>query len=315
VRFLYLSLGVTLAGAVALAQPSTTTTYISDINGGREEASSVQTSGQSSDHTRTERWQSINGRSVPLEQVEERVIQEGPAGKVTERLVKKFSPTGELASTERLVTEERKTTGGSTMHQTVFRSDINGSMRQEEQRTTETRGTGPNTTSETTIARPTLNGGLETVEKRSVVTTGTDAAQRSNEIVYRLSPNGGMVEALRQVTVSTKQKNQSTANTSFYEPGVSGSLELARQSESTTTKAPDGRETTEVNLYARAVDGRVQENGAPQQIKEQQIIQRRKNSDGSVTETLSVRRPSISDPGLLGDLQKISETRCTGKCD
>jgi hypothetical protein len=310
-----LSLGLTLAGAAALAQPSTITTYISDINGRSEEASSFQTSGQSSDHTRTERWQSINGRSIPLEQVEERVIQEGPGGKVTERLVKKFSPTGEPASTERIITEERKTTSGSTMHQTVFRTDVNGAMRQEEQRTTETRGTGPNTTSETTIARPTLNGGLETVEKRSAVTTGTDAAQRSSEIVYRLSSNGEMYEALRQVTESTKQKDQSTANTSYYEPGVSGSLELARQSASTTTKGSDGRETTQVNLYARAADGRLQENGAPPQIKEQQIIQRRKNADGSITETLSVRRPSISDPTLLGGVQKISETRCTGKCD
>jgi hypothetical protein len=107
-----LSLGLTLAGAAALAQPSTITTYISDINGRSEEASSIQTSGQSSDHTRTERWQSINGRSIPLEQVEERVIQEGPGGKVTERLAKKFSPTGEPASTERIITEERKTTSG-----------------------------------------------------------------------------------------------------------------------------------------------------------------------------------------------------------
>jgi hypothetical protein len=33
-----------------------------------------------------------------------------------------------------------------------------------------------------------------------------------------------------------------------------------------------------------------------------------------VVETVSVRRPSVSDPNRLGDLQKVSETLCQGKC-
>ena len=72
---------------------------------------------------------------------------------------------------------------------------------------------------------------------------------------------------------------------------------------------------TEVNLYQRSIDGRIQERGAPQQIKEQQVIERRKVPDGSVVETLSVRHPSLSDPTKLGGLQPLSETVCTGKCD
>ena len=35
-------------------------------------------------------------------------------------------------------------------------------------------------------------------------------------------------------------------------------------------------------------------------VKEQQIIERRTNSDGSVAETLSVRRPSMGDPEPIG---------------
>ena len=151
--------------------------------------------------------------------------------------------------------------------------------------------------------------------KRTASSTGTDSRQQSSETVYRLSNNGGLYEALRQVSVSTKQGDRSTADTAYYEPGVTGALVLARQSVSTTVKGSDGRETTEVNLYARAADGRVQENDAPQQIKEQQIIERRKGPDGSVTETLSVRRPSVSDPKQLGGVQRISETLCKGKCD
>jgi hypothetical protein len=70
-----------------------------------------------------------------------------------------------------------------------------------------------------------------------------------------------------------------------------------------------------VNIYGRAIPGVVQDPGAPQQIQEQQIVSRQKNPDGSVTESLSVRRPSLGDPTQLGSVQKISETVCSGKCD
>ena len=33
-----------------------------------------------------------------------------------------------------------------------------------------------------------------------------------------------------------------------------------------------------------------------------------------MVETLSVRRPTVSDPNRLGALQQISETVCKGKC-
>jgi len=297
-------------GTMALAQ-SSTTTYVTDINGSRVAASTVQ----SSDHTRTERSQSVNGRNVPLEQVEERVIREDASGKVTERIVKKFNPTGDLASTERVVTEEQKTAGGSTAHQTTWRSNINGSMSEAERRTIETRGSGANSSSETIVARPNINGGFETTEKRSAVTSGDDAKQQTNESVYRPGLNGAMVEALRQVTVSTKNGGTTTADTSYYEPGVSGALDLARQAASTTTKRPDGSELTETNLYGRSTDGRAQQSGTAQMLKEQQIVVRQKNADGSLTETLSVRRPTVSDPTTLGNVQKISESVCTGKCD
>src|SRR3974390_1030526 len=76
-----------LAAAGALAQ-SATSTYIGDINGNRTEASSTVTERSPSTTATTERWQAINGRSVPLEQVSEKVLHDGPDGKVTERIVK-----------------------------------------------------------------------------------------------------------------------------------------------------------------------------------------------------------------------------------
>jgi hypothetical protein len=95
---------------------------------------------------------------------------------------------------------------------------------------------------------------------------------------------------------------------------MTGQLELTSQSASSSLKRPDGSEVTEVNLFARSADGRTQPRGAPLQIKEQQIIERAKTADG-VVETLSVRRPSIADPGRLGELRLLYETVCTGKCE
>jgi hypothetical protein len=96
---------------------------------------------------------------------------------------------------------------------------------------------------------------------------------------------------------------------------VTGQLQLASQSESTSTKRPDGTEVIQTNLFAQTVVGRLQDSNAPMRVKEQQIVERRTNPDGSVVETLSVRRPSTSDPNRLGELQKLSETVCKGKCE
>jgi hypothetical protein len=124
-----------------------------------------------------------------------------------------------------------------------------------------------------------------------------------------------MSPALQEVISETKTGATTTRQIANYEPGLTfGTMRLASQAVSTTTKDKDGNETSEVDIYASAADGRVQENGAPQQVKEQQLITRHVGSDGSVTDSVSVRRPSISDPTKLGNPQQISQTTCTGKC-
>jgi hypothetical protein len=173
---------------------------------------------------------------------------------------------------------------------------------------------GSTTTASTAIDRPTLNGSFQTVEKRSEVTEGPAANQRTTESVYRRDGAGGFQEALRSVKTSSTANNTTTDTTANYEPGVTGQLQLASQTESRSTKQPDGTEVIQTNLYSSTVAGRLQENTAAMRIKEQQIVERRTNPDGSVVETLSVRRPSTSDPNRLGELQKLSETVCKGKC-
>jgi|SRR5581483_1735991 len=282
-----------------------------DLNGNRVPGQSFS----STDGEHTERFQSINGREVPLEDTVDRVIREDANGKITERVVRKFDRDGKLASTERIVTEETKQPGGgSSIRSITYRSDLNGAMREDERQTTETRVQGSTTVSNTTIERPTLNGSFQTVEKRSEVTEGPPDRQTSTESVYRPDGSGGFREALRYVTTTTKAGDVTTETRADYEPGVTGQLQLASQSDSTITKRPDGTEVTQTNLYAHTVAGRLQESNAPMRIQEQQIVERRVKPDGSVVETFSVRRPSVSDPNRLGELQKLSETVCKGKC-
>jgi hypothetical protein len=69
-----------------------------------------------------------------------------------------------------------------------------------------------------------------------------------------------------------------------------------------------------VNFYQPSVPGMVRESGSPQQLFEQDVVQRQKAPDGSVIETVSVRRANPDNPSRLGPSQQISETVCKGKC-
>jgi hypothetical protein len=292
---------------------SATTTYLTDINGVRVPGTSTTTS---KDGTKTEVWQSINGQQVPLEQAVDKVLREDAKGKVVERTIRKLDPTGQATATERVVIEESKLPGGgSSVRSTTYRSDLNGNQQEAERKTVETHVQGSTTTADTVIDRPTINGYFATVEKRTAVTQGTDTkSSTTTESVYRPDMNGGYHEALKSVTTVIKNGDQTTQKTDDYEPGVTGQLQLHAESTSVTKKLPDGTETTQVDLYSANVAGRLYDSTAPMQIKEQQTIERRTLPDGSVTETLSVRRPTVTDSSRLGDSQKLSETVCTGKC-
>jgi hypothetical protein len=298
-------------GVLAMAQSATSVSTV-DINGHRIETPVAR----SSDDTHTQVSRSLNGREVPLEQTDEHVVSESADRKVTERVIRKFDPTGQLQTTEKvLIQEQKRPDGSSTVQATTYRTDVNGHMQEAERSTTESRKQGDSTVAETVVARPTINGSFETTEKRSVTSQTSGDVTQENETVYRRTGNGDFYPALRDVKEQRRAGDKITENAAFYEPDVTGQLALARQTTSTTVKSPDGSELTEVNLYARGADGTVQDNRAPQQIKEQQIISREKGPGGAIVETLSVRRPSLADPTHLGGVQKISETVCTGKCD
>ncbi|HEX5432104.1 MAG TPA: hypothetical protein VFW83_09070 [Bryobacteraceae bacterium] len=302
----------TLAFACAAFGQSSTTQYSTDVNGYRV----AEATAASSDSTTTQLSQSINGREVPLQSTQQRVLKNDSSGKTTETIVSKYDRNGQLISTGRILTQEQPTPGGgSIVHSTTYRTDINGVEQPEERSTSETQVNGKQTTTQTTIERPTINGTFDTTEKRTSVSTGTDGNQSATESVFRPNGNGGFYEAVRNVTEETKSGNTTVEKTAQYEIGSGGDLQLHNQSVSSTTKQPNGNETTQVDLYSAAAPGTVQQPGAQPEIKEEQVVSRQKRPDGSVVETLSVRRPSLADPRQLGSLQQLSETVCRGNCD
>jgi hypothetical protein len=298
--------------SLAWAQ-SNTTNYITDVNGNRV----AYGTSTSSDHTKTEVSQSVNGREVPLQRVEERVLRKDSSGAVTERITRDYNRTGDLISTQRVVTEESALAGGgSRSRSTTYRNDVNGREQEWERSTVETRVQGNATKVDTAIERPSPNGGFQAVEKRTSVSDKTGPTTSTTESVFRRNDNGDFYEALRKTDVDTVSGNQTTKRKAQYEPDMNGQLELNSQSVASTTKQSDGSEQTKVDIFARSVPGVARESGAATtQVQEQQIITRRKAADGSVVETLSVRRPTINDPARLGPLQPISETVCRGKCE
>lgn len=317
-RFWVLRLSGLFAAAAGLAcGQSTVTTYTPDLlNGG----SLVKSAASSSDHTQTQITQSLNGVQVPLDQREERVLRSDASGSLTETTVKRYNFDGTYASTERIVTETRKSpNGSSSVIATTYRSDVNGSNQLVERRTEDTQVAGKTTTVNTTVEQPGMSGNFEAVEKRSAVTEdlsqGKEKMSSTTESIYRGNSSSGLREAVHKVTIQTQKDHQTIEDTTDYERSTpDGALEFQERRVSTTTTTPGGAQSTIVDVYAPAADGIVQSPGAPPQLKQQQILTRVQNADGTVVDTVSVREPNVSDPARLGAPREITRTVCTGKC-
>lgn len=303
---------LSLAFALTAAAQAVVTGSTTDINGNPVNAGSTVTT----DHQTTQLTQSINGQQVPLEQSSSKVLSEDANGRVVETIVRKYNPNGQLVSTERIVKDEHKHGSDTSVRTTTYRSDINGNMNEAERKVVESTTQGGVTNTQTVVERPTVNGSMQAVEKRSLVSKKSgDDNTHSDETVYRLSGNGDYYPALREITDTSKEGGQTVAKTSHYEPISGSQLQLTQQSVSTVTKHPDGSEEEQVSLYGNAVPGNVRESGSPLQLFEQQIIDRQKGPGDTVVQTVSIRRPTMSNPNTLGPVRKISETTCKGNCD
>ena len=304
--------------SLAFSQDSSVTTHRSvDINGHRvtDGPDIVQTKSTNS-VTTTEIMQNVNGRSVPMERREERVLRDDASGRSVETLIRTYDQAGYPTPPTKEILEERKQPDGSSTTQTAtYRADINGGMELLKKTTTDVHKSGSSETSDTLLQRPSINGSLETVEKKTTVTTNDSGGGFQREAsTYQRDGTGSFVLSVKESTQHTVSGDASTENTARYEV-MDGRLQLHSQTVSKVVKRPDGSKETEVDVFAPNTLGTVDSGSPKLKIREQQIIDRKAGTGGSVVETLTVRRPSQSDQTVLGRPMQISETTCRGKCE
>ena len=290
-------------------------TYGYDLNGRRVEMGSMGVTSSNGSSAVVQTMRNVNGRAVPVESAEEKVVRDGPDGKLMERILKRYDASGRVVETEKQVVEERKSGDGSVQTVTsVYRSDINGRFALEERARTESRESGGSTVAETVVERPTINGTLDLIEKRTSVARGDGRVQNAETTVLRKDASGSLREAERQVVVTKIEDGRVTQQIDEFNATSTGRMELAGQKVTTSVKNADGSETVVTDVFGSTAPGRAIHGyaGGPQ-LRERLIVERRAGSDGSVIETFSVQRAGLED-GKLGAVRKISERVCNGDC-
>ncbi len=301
---------------VAFLAAQETRTYTGssvDGSGNRVDGPAITESRSKAAFERTEKQQSVNGRMVPRERIEERVIRDDSTGREVERIVQKFDATGNPGPLEKTLTEERKVGDRLTVSSTVYRGDLNGNLQVSERSVIETLKTGSGQHSDIVIERPSINGAMETVERKSVEKMVSGDRYQENATTFRRGANG-FYPASRIVTDHSQAKGEATESSAEYGSSGSGALELQGQTVTRTTKRADGSELSVVDVFGLSTPGTVQSRDAGLQLKERELVDRKPGAGGSVVETVSLQRPSVSDPGVLGPARVVSETVCRGTC-
>lgn len=269
-----------------------------DINGRPMESVSTNQSRSGSYQLK----RNLNGRTVPLESSEEKVISDTGGVKVVERLLKHYDPDGRALPSERVRVEERKQSDGSIQTlTTVSRADVNGNYRVEERSNALTKKSGDRTETSTTTERPTISGTLEMVERVETQSQSSGGKTTESTTRYKRDSNGRFGELAKQTKEITTSNGQTTENVADYENTV-GNLRMVRQV--TTQSSPGG--TKEVSVFTPNNEGKMQ-------VSYQQVIEKKPTTDGAV-ETTTIRVAEPRDPGKLGPPRKAEEVICTGEC-
>lgn len=287
-----------------------TTNYTTDLNGRPLAGSTQSTAKVGATLMHTESIQSINGREVPIESVEERLVSDAGGKRVVERIVRRYDANGTPGPPEKQQIEERKNADGSLSTVTaIYRGDLNGGYQLSERVVSEGRKSGTTTTANVVVERSNLSGSLEVAEKQSRLLTDNNGKSQGQVVTYRKDISGQFIEAVKVISNASDQNGQRVENVAQYELAENGNLKLHSQTVSRVRKNSDGTETKEVDIY-RAVPGRADPTASPA-LEERQLIDQRKEGN-RVIETLSVQRPTINDPNRLGPPRKIGEKVCAG---
>jgi hypothetical protein len=295
--------------SLSLAQQSRMTSRTYDINGpGIDNVTSFVNRSPGSVE-RIETVRNLDGRRIPVESVEDKVVSESGGVKIIERLVKRYDANGRPGPPEKVHIEESKNADGSVNTAiSIMRADINGTYTVAERSLTDSKKSGDTTTSTTVIQRPTVNGSLEVVEKKELVKRESPGGSESQNLtVLQRDMNGRFDETAKQVLEKTVVNGRTLENVATYE-ATNGQMQLIRQ---TVSQEVTGSNQKEVDVFEVGQAGRAGDSRP--QLRERKLIEKTPTANGAV-ERISLRRPLESDPNRLGDAQKVGEVICTGKC-
>ncbi len=250
-----------------------------------------------------------NGRKAllpsPEEKRERKVVEEGPNGRVSEELVERRDVNGNKLPAEKVKIVERKGESGETIvESTTYRTDLNGKMTVAERQIETTRKQGDKTFASTVIEQPTVNGGFAEVEKTAsqVVTSGEKTV--TNRSTYVRDASGRFVEAVREQSERSPDGKGVKEVTQEYRNAPTGKMELTGQRIKMDQKNADGTSTSEITVYGVAAPGRTGDGQL--QLREQQLVQRQPGEGNTEVESISIRRPNLTD-SKLGEYQKVGE--------
>jgi hypothetical protein len=302
--------------AALLAQQSSqqSSVYTLDVNGHRVEGPHYSVTEAPSGSQRIESAQSINGRMVPIQSAEDRVLREDSQGKVVERVIRKYDPSGTPGQPIKVRIEEKKNPDGSTTIQsTAYEADINGNLQVFERSTSQIRKNGATETS-TTVERATLNGALQPVERDTKIERPTGSGSQVESVVYRRDVSGNFTPFAQEVKQITKSGAEETTDAARYELGPDGKLTLASRAIDHVKTNPDGSQVADSDVYSIFSAGRTVDLGAPAnqpRLQEQVHKERTPGPGGKMIETTSVRARLPNDQSSFGAYEKVSQTTYT----
>ncbi len=287
--------------------------WTTDVNGNRVYGPGFSYTETPKSSQRMETARSLNGRSVPIQTTEDKVLQDNSQGKVVERVIRKYDGSGNPGSAIIVHIEEKKNPDGtSTLQSNSYETDINGNKQLFERATTQVRKSGSMKESSTTIERATINGALQTVERDASTERKVGDLTNVESTTYRRDVSGNFTPYSQQVKQVAKTGGVETADTSHYELGPDGKLGLATRTIEHVSKGANGVEVVDTDVYSRFNAGHAGDvNTSAPRLQEQVRTERAPGPGGAMVETTSVRARLASDPSQFGKYQKVSQTTYT----
>ena len=250
-----------------------------------------------------------DGRRVPLasphETRERKVLEAGPGGRVVEESVERRDAQGNKMAPEKVRIFERKSPeGASIIETTTFRADLNGKMSPSERTVVTVQQQSGQTLTSTVVEQPGANGTLQVVEKIAAQTVAVEGKQRTNRSTYVLDANGTFIEAVRELIEKAPDGKGTKEVVQEFRNAPTGKMELTGQKVRLDQSNPDGSSTSEITIYGVAAQGRTAEGQL--RIREQQLLSSKPGPGSTLVESISIRRPDLSD-AKLGTYQKVGE--------